>query len=67
MDNDNGKRFHVTLNAYDRRALEFVRGKVGGNISMTKAIVASVRAAAIQLGFNGAMEPSQEIFKTPPP
>lgn len=48
-DNDNGKQFHVTLNNFDRRALEFMRGHYG--TSLAGAIRASIRAAARNLGF----------------
>jgi len=48
-DNDNGKRFHITLNAYDRSALRFMQAKYGA--SAAGAIRASLRAAAIHLGF----------------
>ena len=61
QDNDNGKRFHITLNAYDQRALEFVRN-ARGKASAVAAMRVCVRAAALQLGFTGAMDDSQEIF-----
>lgn len=51
-DNDNGKQFHITLNGYDRRALQFFRFKYGPEISSSAAIRACIRAAALKLGFN---------------
>ena len=50
-DNDNGKRFHITLNRIDLDCLEFMRLTHG--VSMSAAIRVSIRAAAKNLGFNG--------------
>lgn len=49
-DNDNGTRFHVTLNAYDKEALKFFRLRQG-DLSASAAIRACIRAAAMKLGF----------------
>lgn len=61
-DNDNGRQFHITLNNYDRRALDFVRSSKGA-ISKSAALRVCIRAAALQLGFSGALDASQEIFE----
>jgi hypothetical protein len=63
MDNDNGKRFHVTLNSYERKALEFVRLQQADRMSRTKTIGVCIRAAAIQLGFNGSLDAAEDVFR----
>lgn len=61
-DNDNGKRLHFTLNSYDRKALEFVRNKTNSSMSASAALRVCIRAAALQLGFNGPRDASDEIY-----
>ncbi len=63
MDNDNGHRFHLTLNSYERKALEFVRLTQAEKMSYAKAIRTCIKAAALQLGFNGALDAAEEVFK----
>jgi hypothetical protein len=55
MDNENGKKFHLTLNGIDRERLRFLRGvfekKYGENISLTAAIRAAIRRLSDDAGF----------------
>ena len=58
-DNDNGKRFHITLNRIDLDCLDFMSATHG--VSLSAAIRMSIRAAAKNLGFNGKTEATTEI------
>lgn len=53
-DNDNGVRYHITLNKYDREALEHM-GAVHG-VSRSAAIRVCIRAAALNVGFKPPTE-----------
>jgi hypothetical protein len=57
------KMFHVRLNSYERKALEFVRQSQADKMSKTRTIGICIRAAAIQLGFSGALDAAEEIFR----
>lgn len=56
-DNENGIQFHITLNRYDRQALEHMRLHFG--TSKSGAIRACIRAAAQQIGFKPPALPNQ--------
>lgn len=56
MDNDNGTRFHITLNAYDREALAKMRVHYG--TSWSGAIRACIRAAADKIKFQPPTVPT---------
>ncbi len=58
MDNDNGKQFHITLNAYDRAALARMRAHYG--TSWSGAIRSCIRAAALGIGFKPPDVASEE-------
>lgn len=55
-DNDNGVRFHITLNKYDRDALDYMKNAHG--VSRSAAIRVSIRAAAVQIGFAKPQPPT---------
>jgi hypothetical protein len=56
-DNNNGKQFHITLNSYDRAALDHMRVHYG--TSRSGAIRACIRAAAQQIGFRSPHHPTE--------
>lgn len=49
-DNDNGQKYHISLNSYDRDCLAFMR-KMFGLPSNTSTLRQCLRASAWKLGF----------------
>lgn len=57
-DNEGRHRYHIRLNSYDRKCLEYMKARHG--ISWAAAMRVCVRAAAWQMGFPKPSELDRE-------